>query len=390
MKKLLPILVVEILVISGFGALAINVENTNNIHEETITEIIEIDVSSLKFVDSNNNYIEVFLGNDELYLMNPGQPMIPRVLKTYELPFGATNIKIEAEPSEIQELKISKEIVPSRAPLPLTPRSDSVIQSGKDETVYNSDDLYPHDWYGSHIGCGLNGDAERVTHLTVNIFPLRYRPASGKIIVANKVDIKITYENPNIDFFPQTNTYDLVIISPSKFSTELQRLIDHKNAFEMKTNLTTTEEIYADYDGVDKPEQIKYFIKDAIETWGINYVLLFGGLKSIIYAKPKDDINHGAKGWHLPVRYSNFQWDSGPGYNFTGDEPGFICDLYYADIYKEGGVFDDWDSNGNGIFAEWAGDIRDDLDLIPDVAFGRLAVRNNREAKNVIDKIIDY
>ena len=174
MKKLLPMLVVEILVISGFGALAINVENTNNIHEETITEIIEIDASSLKFVDSYNNYIEVFLGNDELYLMNPGQPMIPRVLKTFELQFGVTNIKIEAEPSEIQEFKISKEIVPAPAPLPLTPRPDFVIRSKKDETVYNSHDLYPHAWHSFHVGCGLNGNAERVTHLTVNIFPLRY------------------------------------------------------------------------------------------------------------------------------------------------------------------------------------------------------------------------
>ena len=391
MRKSLPILVVGILIISGFGTLAINVENTNNITVGDITEIIEVDVSSLKIVDSDNDYIEVSLDNGELYLMNPGQPMIPRVMKTYELPFGVTNIKIEAEPSGIQELEISKQIVPSPAPLPLSPRSDAVLQTNKDATVYGSDDLYPHDWYGFHAGCGLNAEGEHVTHLTVNIFPLRYSPATEKVILAENVDIKISYDEPNIDIFPQTDAYDLVIISPSKFSTELERLVDHKNTFGMETIVKTTQEIYDECSGRDKPEKIKYFIKDAIETWGIQYVLLFGGLKSTIWGKAKDNQNHGSFGWHIPVRYSNFQYDGAESYNFTSGEPGYLCDLYYADIYKEGGVFDDWDSNGNGIFAEWSGDeVRDELDLYPDVAFGRLAVRNDQEAKDVIDKIINY
>ncbi len=393
MKKYIPIFVAIIMVLGGLGAAAINVDSTENAYAKTVIKTIEIDFSKPSFADSDNNYIRLYLGDGETYLMNPGQPMIPRVLKTFELPFGVTNIRIEAEPSDIQELKISKEIEPAPAPVPLTPRPDSVIRSKKDETVYNSNDLYPHEWYGSHVGCGLNAEGEHVTHLTVNIFPLRYRPASGEIIVAEKVDIKITYEDPGLNIFPQTSTYDLVIITPSKFSSELERLVEHKNTFEMETIIITTEEIYDDpnYNGRDKPEQIKYFIKDAIETWGIQYVLLFGGLKSIIYAKSKDDINHGAKGWYVPVRYSNFQYDGDPSYNFTSGEPGYICDLYYADIYKEGGVFDDWDSNGNDIFAEWSGDdLRDELDLYPDVAFGRLAVRNNKEAKDVITKIIDY
>ncbi len=390
MKKLLMILLIGILVISGIGAQAINVENTNNVHEGTITEIIEIDVSSLKIVDSDNDYVTVCLGNEELYLMNPGQPMIPRVIKTFELPFGVTNINVEAKPSDISEFKISKEIEPASAPLPLTPRQDSVIRSEKDETVYESDDFYPHDWCSVHVGCGLNGEAKRVTHLTVNIFPLRYQPASGRITVAEKVEITITYDNPDIDIAPLRDTYDLVIITPSKFSTEVQRLADHKNSFGMNTIIKTTEEIYDEFTGVDKPEQIKYFIKNAIETWDITYVLLFGGLKSIVYGIAQDNTNQGSKGWHIPVRYSNFQWDGAESYNFTSGEPNYISDLYYADVYKEGGVFDDWDSNGNGIFAEWSGDIRDELDLYPDVAFGRLACRNNREAKNVIDKIINY
>ena len=390
MKKLLPIFVVVSLIISGIGALATDVENRSIILEEKIVDTIKIDTSSLKFTDDKNNYLEVSLGNEELYLMNPGQPMIPRILKKYELPFGATEINVEAKAYNIKEQKISKQINPAPAPLPLTPNEDFIIQSKVDETIYKSNELYPHAWNSYHTGCGLNSEGKHVTHLTINIFPLRYSPATGKIIIADKFDIKITYKNPKNDFFPIESTYDLVIISPLKFTAELERLVEHKNSYNVQTIVKTTEEIYDKYDGRDKPEQIKYFIKDAIETWGISHVLLFGGLKSIIYANPKDDINHGAKWWYVPVRYSNFQWDGGEGYNFTSGEPGYLCDLYYADIYKEGGEFDDWDSNGNNIFAEWSGDIIDELDLYPDVTFGRLACRNKIEAKNVINKIINY
>lgn len=390
MKIILVIPIIGILIINGFGVLGVNIENNNqNTNEGVINEVIYFDVSSLK-ITYDDEFTELHIDNEEEYLMNPGQPMIPKLRKNYELPFGATNIKVEAEPVGIHEIEISKELKPSPAQYPLTPRSDAVFQTQEDETVYNSNDLYPHEWVGFHIGCGLNSNAERVTHLTVNTFPIRYKPLAGLIIAAEEVEIKITYDYPNTYFFPQKAIYDLVIISPLNFKYILQKVIDHKNKFEMKTILKTTNEIYREYSGVDKPEKIKYFIKDAVEKWGVKYVLLFGGLKSKIYAKPKDDLNHGAKWWYIPVRYSNFQWDGGSSFNFTSGEPGYISDLYYADIYKEGGEFENWDSNGNGVFAEWSGDLRDELDLYPDVAVGRLACRNYKEARDVINKIINY
>ena len=389
MKIVLPIILVGILITSGFGAIAINIEKTEN-KQELITESIKLDISSLKTIDKDDNYMQIFFDFDESYLMKPGKPMVPRILKKYELPFGVTNIKIEALPTQIQEIEISKDLIPTPIPKPLTPNKDFNIKSNRDETIYTKNEPYPYSWCDYHIGCGLNSNAEHVTHLVLNIFPLRYNPVAKKIIVAENIEIKITYENKKTNIFPLESTYDLVIITPKKFQTIVQKLVDHKNSFGVKTIQKTTEEIYQQYDGVDEPEQIKYFIKDALETWGIKYVLFFGGLKSTIYGKPKDDVNHGASGWYFPVRYSNFQYDGDLNFNFTSDEPGYLCDLYYADIYKEGGVFDNWDSNGNGIFAEWSGDVKDELDLYPDVAYGRLACTSTKEARDVVNKIINY
>jgi hypothetical protein len=168
----------------------------------------------------------------------------------------------------------------------------------------------------------------------------------------------------------------------------------------IKTILKTTKDIYNEYDGVDKPEQIKYFIKDAIETWGIKYVLIVGGLDSLILGIPRDDENQGTKDWEVPVRYNNIH--DNPKYplgNKTAYDPGVLCDHYYADIYKEGGDFDDWDPNEDGIICSWGKDgcvndtgheVTYQIDWDPDVSVGRLACRNIFEVRNMVDKIIKY
>ena len=175
--------------------------------------------------------------------------------------------------------------------------------------------------------------------------------------------------NSSSQQFNSNDEYDMVIISPEIFSSSITPLIVHKNSIGINTFLKSTDEIYSEYDGRDKSEQIKYFIKDAIETYNIKYVLLMGG-KSFLGLK-----------WNLPARY--VQLNDGFGYSE------FLSDLYYADIYKDNGEFENWDSNKNGIFAEW-GFSGDNLDLKPDIAVGRLPCRNINEVKTIVDKIINY
>ncbi len=379
MKKVITLAIFGILVLSGFGAVALNIEKNKQ-----KTEMISMSFSSPTIKEKDNTYMEVVLEDSTYYLMNPGKPMLPKVVESVELPFGVQNIHVEVTTKNVREYTISKQILPSPTPVPLTPQDDICVNpKTKDNTIYNSNEAYPSSWYDYTIGCGLNHNMERVTHLSIHLFPVRYIPTEGKLLYVEKAEIKITYEEPKTNSFSEISEYGLVIIAPSAFSNDLQPLVDHKNDFGVSTILKTTEEIYDEYSGADKPEQIKYFIKDAIETYNISYALLVGGLKSLIYAKPRDNANHGTKGWHLPARYSNL----GIAH---GGEPGYLCDLYYADIYKEGGVFDNWDSDGDGIFAEYEQFGGDKLDMYPDVALGRLACRNLDEVNAVVDKIITY
>jgi len=389
MKKIILLGIVGILVLQSFGALATSVKKQPSSQEECLAEHFTIDQDLLQYSEKGG-YLEVSF-DDCLYLMNPGQPMIPRLMKSFELPFGATNIQVETTVSAPETILISHQIRPSPTPLPQSTDQQFITNAQKDLAIYSSNNLYPHEPFSVHIGVGLNREGERVTHCTVNVFPIRYQPASNKVYLTEDVTISVTYDELDITNKPLGDTYELLIITPTTFSSEVDRLKEHKEAMGMTTMVKTTEDIFSEYEGVDKPEEIKLFIKDAIEEHDITYVLLFGGLKNILWGRQKDNTNGGTLGWYVPVRFSNFQYDGAESYNFTSGEPTYISDLYYMDIYKEGGEFEDWDSNGNGVFAEWSGDdLRDESDLYPDVCVGRLAVRNMKEARDVINKIIAY
>ena len=126
MRKWLSILLVGIFIASGFGTVASNVYDTDAESTRTIADVVSIDVSSLQVIESESDYLTVRLSEPELYLMNPGQPMVPRILKYYELPFGATNVEVTVEPVGIQEQMLSKEIRPAPAPAPYTPQQNPV------------------------------------------------------------------------------------------------------------------------------------------------------------------------------------------------------------------------------------------------------------------------
>jgi len=183
---------------------------------------------------------------------------------------------------------------------------------------------------------------------------------------------KITLVKPKQSNNNDDNSiYELLIIAPRRYAGLLQPLVRHKKNMDVPTRLVTLDEVYRHmyWQGRDKAEKIKYYIKNAYDYWGIKYVLLVGGFRQ------------------LPIRYvyNDEPWGGYP-------EPRFISDLYYADIYDSEGNFSSWDTNNNGIYGEWKGEEAQDkdIDLYPDVYVGRLACRNRLEVRVMVNKIIRY
>jgi hypothetical protein len=392
MKKITILFIVGILISSTIGAIGTQGKQgtTQSLSEHFTTPAIQ------KQTINNEGYLLIELTGTSTFQTTAGQPQLPKIVRTMELPFGATDIHVSLTPNDITTQHIDQEIRPATQMVPLTEEYQrlAAYATTKDTKVYAMTTPYPETWFTTSIGVGLNKNNEHVTFVTVHYYPIRYTPAAGTLHIATSADLSVTYSSPTHNPFPLKSEYNLVIIAPKSFEKALQPLIEHKNGHGVITILKTTEDIYAEFTGVDKPEQIKYFIKNAIETWDVQYVLLVGGLKNMVFAKPRDNANEGSSGWHLPVRYTNlFDNPKFPLAAETLHDPGVLSDLYYADIYEAGGNFSSWDPNGDGIFAAWGKPgVENDtgIDMYPDVALGRLACVNVNEVRTVVKKIITY
>ena len=356
MKKI----IVGILVLSGLGAVAITDDTTY--YEKNIEESI---VVSEPIIKETNQYVTVNLERVTFSLSKAGEPVLPVVTKVFILPFGSKVSHVDVSFSKANEMALSKPVQPGPEPIPKT-GTRAPREPVKNVNIYESVELYPSNSFRYSVGAGIKGD-ERVIFLKVHCYPVRYSPGLNMLYYSERVEIRVIYDEPMVPIsFP--DEYDMVIIAPSMFSEELQPLIDHKNSRGVQTILKTTEEIYAEYMGRDEPEQIKYFIKDAIETWGVRFVLLVGGAAQV------------------PGRYTHIYFE----YDYQ-DYWVFLSDLYYADVYDDSLNFSSWDTNENDLFAEynWYGNT-DDLDLYPDVYLGRLACVNESQVITCVNKIIAY
>jgi hypothetical protein len=367
MKKLLPIILVGILVVSGLGAVAVQ-END----DETLFNIESMTISE-PIITETSEYLTVSLEESESLLLGTGKPMLPVITNVFTFPLGTKIVDIKVD-FDTQKQVLSKKIQPSPKPVPLTndlPFEKISAELVMDEEIYSSSALYPVESYTIREGAGIS-NGENVLFVNVKVIP-QYSPADDILYVPQgDIAIEIEYELPKTPFFTGMETYDLLIITPQEFLAGLQPLITHKNSIGVETILKTTEEIYSEYsEGRDDPEKIKLCIYDMKETYDISYVLLAGGREGQTFK------------WYVPERRTN---------NDDGWESGYSSDLYYADIYKiveNETVFEDWDSDGDGKFAEF-GFRGDKMDFYPDVSVGRIPFRYSSEIDTIVDKIINY
>jgi len=300
--------------------------------------------------------------------MNEGEPMLPYMTKTVTFPLGTSIRDVRVSVGGVTEQRLDSPVAPAPRPLP---RNMQLVERVQEQgPVYGSSELYPAEWLRWHTGAGLH-DGKHVTFLTLQAFPVRYAPAENMMHYVEDIEVEVSYEEPAEPLLT-ADEYDLLIISPQKFTDALEPLVIHKEDHGLATKLVALDEVYASAEGRDEAEQIKYYIKDALENWGISYVLLVGGRNGGLLQEK----------WWCPVRYTYLNANDG--------DKRFLSDLYFADIYNATGAFETWDTDGNDRFGEWSWTGKDELDMFPDVYLGRLACRNLYEVNVMVNKIITY
>jgi len=350
----------------------ITVADHEEVKQSNIKTLIYTKQFSLPIISENEEYIKINLNEGNSFITNPGYPKLPVFTKTFEFSWGTEIIDIILTTSNAERKYIEKKVEPVQSIKSIN--DNSPIKKEINQEIYNSQNSYPTDWFNYKIGVGLNNNGERVLYLSIHTYPVRYLPYENIIEHIDNLKISITKREPDIMNKSTDTKYDLVVITPSQFSSILTPLIDHKNNHKINATIKSIESIYSEFEGRDEPEKIKYFIKYSIEEWSTKYVLLIGDIKK------------------LPIRTT----DAYPWSGFHGN--GILCDLYYADVYDETYSFCSWDINDNDIFGEAdnsgsllesEGNI-DDVDLYADVYIGRIPCTTEDELTTVVNKIITY
>jgi hypothetical protein len=357
MKKCIPLLIVGMLVLSGLGAIA--QPDAENTHEKVTLSF------SQPTITNENEYISIDLNEANSFLMRQGKPMLPSYTETFTFPFGTKIKSVTVTPQNIQMQTISKDLTP-------TPQWVVVGQNTKtsgEGTKNYGTELYPSSWFEYSVGCGrYNGELSII--VDVQIYPIKYHPIEKIIEWAKEAYVVIEYE-------PSTSTpqpvyrdnFQLVVIGPVDYSAQVAPLITHKIERGITSKFVSLDDIYSGTyfpaTGRDNQEKIKYFIKNAIESWTTGNILLVGGSSKV------------------PVRETHVY--------ISGDNEIFVSDLYYADIYNGTGGFSSWDTNKNNIFGEyrWEGKT-DAVDLHPDVFLTRLPSTTASQVTACVNKIIKY
>ena len=170
----------------------------------------------------------------------------------------------------------------------------------------------------------------------------------------------------------------LLIVAPAEFQASLAEYLAHK-ARQLPTELVALEDALSDQAGVDDAEKLKRFLFQRWRDDRLGYVLLVG------------DVDR------MPVRYMVLDRVTPAAFDFAF----YPSDLYYADLAKADGGFDDWNANRDGFHAQYFGEVRgeknkdgpinaDQIDYLPEIAVGRWPASTAEQAAIAARKTIRY
>lgn len=347
----------------------------------TITQTFTFSPSEVKFTKVNGYDLPHLRGY--VSTAQPGEPVIPQAIFTFLVPANATVTDVEVVSSTAAELPGSYRIHPAQTPRTLSDRREYPFVP-PDDRIYTSSIPYP----GKIAEFNYTGTKTGYRLCAVNVFPLQYIPATGRLTLYTSLTLKVTYAEGSYDAIPLTQRQldmaaaevrslvcnpealkafappvrasdptdaEYVVISSDSYIPTLQPLIDWHCRKGYTAVAKTVAWITATYPGYDNAEKIRNFIIDYYRNHGTIFVLLAGSTSLI------------------PSRQ---------GYSNVGGTVGNVpADLYYGDLQWS------WDGNGNHVYGEMNGDT---VDFYYDVYVGRAPIASVANAQTLVNKVFGY
>jgi hypothetical protein len=257
--------------------------------------------------------------------------------------------------------------------------SDIPVKVGRNENIYNSDNLYPKEVF-QVIGVDY---CKGFALLNIHLFPVQYMPKSGTVkfysemtveiqfgkgtknklyrgLAADKEDIACMVDNPGTvatyeDKPVPLATEEYIIITNDTMQPVFQMLADWKATWVNGATVYTVNWISSNYSGTDNQMKIRNFIIDKYTNNGTKYVLLGGDVSAVPY-----------RGFYV----------STGGYT----DSDMLADMYFGHL--DGAHNADGDS--------YYGETNDGVDFGAEVAVGRAPCQTLAEAQTFVNKVMTY
>ncbi len=226
MKKLLSTIILGILILSGFGTVALQ---DKEIQEEKMT----LSFSQLSMKEKDN-FVFIELEGANSVLMKKDHYMVPTKIETFTFPFGTEITGVQCTPKNIHKQTLTKELMIASEPVILSKISSNEI-SQKCENPISIDT-----WFEYDAGVGINGN-ERCVFVKVQTYPVQYNPSENLVKWSENIEIDISYKEPEKTTLSFDDEYPFIVLTASEYSDELQDLINHKTGRGLSTKLVTLD-----------------------------------------------------------------------------------------------------------------------------------------------------
>lgn len=367
-KLMSRFLIFALLSIITSPALAVYADELAKVTLESSSQnqlILEIDVPEFTTKDKEENgetyQLLTIKGTDTTE--NIGDPQLPYISRYIAVPNGASvNFELLSVERTVHEN------------LYIFPAQPSGVEETIKSDVYSQDQLFPQQIASIEETITMRGQEL----VRINIYPIKFNPVTGELNRYTNLRIKITisggtsYQDRKYASKPfnsilsklainyseieaAQSSYvaedNLLIITPSKFKNEADRLAKWKKQKGINTIVKTTDgDMNVSGQDVDgNAAKIRNFIQTAYSTWEVppTYILLIGDVRADNEDKT-DDL--------MPTNY---------GLSAEGLTKNIGTDLYYTTM------------DGDG-------------DTIADIIIGRLTNTKLRYVTKSIDAIIEY
>ncbi len=306
----------------------------------------------------------------------PGRPALPLFGVSLKIPRGMSAAAISISRGPSAAIPLDRPVACAQ---PFFKPGSPPVTTQPDPAVYSENSPYPSD----HRLFWRTDDTGGETLLSLSFAPLQYNPVANTLLYADSITLNVTLaQDPQaddsraalLDAFASpldpAERCDYLVLSTSNLIAratppwDFAALLTQREHSGFVTKILPVEWVYANYDGIDQPAQIRRFLQDAHALWGVKY-LLIAGTHQLIPARK------------LYISISGF-------FSNTVDE-------IPSDHIYYGCMEGSFDGNGNGRYGEYNdGDGGGDVDLTAEILVGRFPVESAAELSRMVRKTLHY